>query len=179
MNYLLLYNILGMVMTPAVTPETMHTPTTPSLPILSPHFNTSNPALSKTEDPHSAMSTPSLPTLSPAIKLPPNPHNLKSEIASITAQTHVSQSPPSVMTVVKPVGESRRESGEGKLMRPDPDLSQPLSVMIPTPRGQRKSVLAKQKSGNNPSSLEKENVSQNEHFERYIFYLIKILGIEH
>ena len=71
------------------------------------------------------------------------------------------------MTAVKPVGESRRESGEGKLMRPDPDLSQPLSVMIPTPRGQRKSVSAKPRSGNNPSSLEKENVSQNEHLERY------------
>ena len=60
----------------------------------------------------------------------------------------------------KCVAASRRESGEGKLMRPDPDLSQPLSVLIPGQQ-QQQSVPQPQKQDSVPQANITNKVNVN------------------
>ena len=174
---------------------------TPTIPELSPHINTGSSSLLPTpntsslpllspqvvrninhEDTHSTLTTPSLPSLSPAVTpgttLPIQQQLSNSPLAVVQAPTTISSGSPPVLTAVtsttkvgKSIGESRRESGEGKLMRPDPDLSQPLSVMIPTPQGQRKGLAGGQGGRSKPGRImeskeEKENVSQREKQDR-------------
>ena len=90
---------------------------TPSLPVLSPQVNTEGGPTTT----HSNMTTPSLPSLSPSSTLP-------------TTVLPALLSPPGAAAARIRKEGRRRDSGEGKLMRPDPEMATPLSVLIPPAR---------------------------------------------
>ena len=130
------------------TPLPVLSPLVPrSLPVLSPQINL--PILSPQDGEdhaHSNMTTPSLPSLSPApsrqLYTPVPPSSLAQPSSLVSPQPQ---------RVKK---EERRDSGEGKLMRPDPLMSKPLSVFIPsegTKAGKRTSPRSNKGLGSSPS----------------------------
>ena len=101
--------ILSPLATPSIPTLSPHTnPATPSLPVLSPQVS---------DDGHSNLTTPSLPSLSPAIP----PRQLQ-QLSTPPVPPSPLLSPPPPPPPPKRM-EGRRESGEGKLMRPDPLMS--------------------------------------------------------
>ena len=114
---------------------------TPSIPILSPQTSLSLPTTSlpllspqceEDDVTHSNMTTPSLPSLSPALTRLSTP---------LPPSTLLSPLP------ARKIKETRRESGEGKLLRPDPMMSQPLSVLIPSEGKSRKRTSPRSNKG--------------------------------